>query len=147
MKKPKTPKIIAELGTQADSQASPVKFAVKIQIEECPRTQVQLSIGPEAESNDPEFIEPMFDNSDVLFLAKPSDPQLQKQKRLITSVDLDQERLEKLNNSRTMEPSKKIFQRRAKRKLKLNLKKLNRSFEEVPTAEKELSEIRKDAER
>lgn len=117
----------------------------KFQHEDSLETQVQLDLDFHEESADPEFIEPMFDNSDVLFLAKPKKDEHERKKRLITSVDLKQERLEKLNNSRTLGPSKKMFKRTAKRKLKLNLKKLNKSIEEVPTVEKELAEIIEDA--
>ena len=89
----------------------------------------------------------MFDNSDILFLQKSLKKEISESKRVIISVDISEERAQKMNNSKTLEPDKNMFKRKIRKKLKLNLNKFKKSIKEIPTIDRELQEITEDAAR
>ena len=98
------------------------------------------------ESTKEEDLFPMFDESDILFLQKPSKQEIAPQKRPVTSVDISKERSQKMLNSKTLGPQKRKLRTRAKKRLKLNIKKGN-SINEIPTVDREMKEIDCDAEK
>jgi hypothetical protein len=122
-------------------------FNFNINSEESIQTFVQPTHEEEPRENNLESIIPMFDNSDILFLQKPLSKETSEKKRVIISVDISEERAEKINNSKTLEPDKKMFKRKIRKKLKLNLNTFKKSIKEIPTIDRELQEITEDAER
>ena len=131
--------------TKKEKPSFPFNFDINSQ--ESIQTLVKPSYEDESNENQSESLIPLFDNSDILFLQKPRKKEISESKRVIISVDISEERAQKMNNSKTLEPDKNMFKRKIRKKLKLNLNKFKKSIKEIPTIDRELQEITEDTAR
>ena len=121
------------------------KFNLKIDKNLKTNTKVDLKI-EKRNKNELNFF-PMFDHSDILFLSKPVNKEEKENKRKLASVDISNERKERIINSKTQDVGKKIHKRQIRKKLKLNIRKSIRIIEEIPTFDREIKEIKLEAQK
>jgi hypothetical protein len=126
---------------------SPLKLKFEFRTQNSILTETQAHSTEDQESVTSATFAPLFEHSDILFLQKPNPVSSENKKRPLISVDIFKKRFEKANNSKTVEPNKKMFKRRPKKLLKLNIKTIIGSEPEIPTVDRQIKEIYDEAEK
>lgn len=124
-----------------------INFEVKFNLksDENLKTTTRVKIDETTQAQKKKKLVPLFEQSSVLFLSKPLKTNEKENKRKIISVDISNERKKRYLNSKTVDMGKKVFKRKIKKKLKLNIRKSIRTIHEIPTHDREAREIEVDS--
>ena len=110
-------------------------------------TTVDVNSVKKSEQSKTDSFFPLFEESNILFLQKQIKIKDDQNKKPLISVDIAKERIEKLNKTKTLNQRKKMFRKRPKKLLKLNIKKTLNSEPSIPTVDQQVKEIYQEAER
>lgn len=136
-----------ERGRAKPNKRGRINFEVKFNLnsDELLRTATQVRADePQPPCEAPPML-PLFDQNGVLFLSKPLKTDEKENKRKMNSVDISNERKKRYLNSKTADVGKKVFKKKIKKRLKLNIGKSIRSICEIPTIDRQTQAVDADA--